>query len=189
MNSINNYETELKFKVDDFAKFRAELKRQGATFKGITQEQNFCFDDKERSLKRNDNLLRLRTVGDKTLLTFKGAKEKDGDLKKREELELEISNFELMKSVLVRLGFTVYRVYEKKREIYLLEGVEVVLDLIPFIGTHVELEGSSEGILKVMKLLSLNKKDACDYTYATEAEEWFKKGYSLTFEEEARYHG
>ncbi len=189
MDSNNNYEIEVKFKVNDFTKLRNDLKKINAISNGNTFEQNYCFDDQNFTFKQKDHILRLRKVNDKVILTFKGAKEFEGHLKKREEIELELSDFERMKIIFERIGLNLRRIYEKKRENYLLNNVKVILEIVPFTGKYIELEGDAEEINQVMKLLKLKKEDACDYTYGPEAEEWYKKGYQLTFEEEEKYNG
>lgn len=101
------------------------------------------FDDARHSLARGQQLLRLRQ-DDRGRLTFKGLahRSQDSQAKVREELEVEVSDAAAMAAILQRLGFLPRQVYEKYRETFMLDGVEVVLDELPF-GDFVELEGET----------------------------------------------
>lgn len=184
---MKNYETEVKFKVDSFKELKEKLIQLGAEAKGETFEENFCFDTKAKSFYQQDQLLRLRRDKKGITLTFKGAKEFKGKIKKREEVEVKLNDFDNMKVILERLGLSVFRIYEKKRETFIYNQTEIVLDLIPFMGNHLEIEGAEGKILETIKLLGLREEEALTYTYGQLAEEWFKKGYPLTFEEEKKH--
>jgi adenylate cyclase class 2 len=59
-----------------------------------------------------------------------------------------------MEAILVRLGFVAFQSYEKYRETFTLQGVEVVLDEMPF-GHFVELEGEEPALRAVASALGL----------------------------------
>lgn len=184
---MSNYETEVKFKIEDPKKIKEKLIQSGAKSKGETLEENFCFDTHEKKFYNHDQLMRLRRDKTGITLTFKGAKEFHGKIKKREEIEVKVSDFDNMKIILERLGLITARVYEKKREAFDYNQTEIVFDKVPFIGDYLEIEGPEEKILETVKLLGLKEEEALNYTYGQLAEEWFKKGYQLTFEEEKKY--
>lgn len=182
-----SYETEVKFKIEDLKKIKERLIHLGAEPKGETFEENLCFDTPEKRFYNHDQLMRLRRDKTGITLTFKGAKEFHGKIKKREEIEVKIGDFDKTKIILERLGLNVARIYEKKRETFAYNQTEIVFDKVPFIGDHLEIEGPEEKILETIKLLGLEEEEALNYTYGQLAEEWFKKGYQLTFEEEKKY--
>ncbi len=184
---MKNYETEVKFKIENSQKLKEKLIQLGAVRKGETFEENFCFDTSDRIFYHGDKLMRLRKDAKGITLTFKGAKEFKGKIKKREEVEVKLNDFDNMKVILERLGLSVFRIYEKKRETFIYNQTEIVLDLIPFIGNHLKIEGAEGKILETIKLLGLREEEALTYTYGQLAEEWFKKGYPLTFEEEKKH--
>ena len=90
-------------------------------------------------------------------LTFKGPTAADltSEAKVREEIETQVESFEQMALILERLGFPPQQVYEKYRETFHLNGVDLVLDELPY-GTFLELEGSEEAIHEMTAVLDLN---------------------------------
>ena len=156
MNQGSNLEVEVKFLVDDLAAWRARLEAAGARqVKPRLHERNVRFDDGASSLLRKGQLLRLRQ-DDGARLTFKGMAEADhtSEAKVREELETSVGDFETAAEILGRLGFGPRQVYEKYRETFHLEDVEVVLDELPF-GDFLELEGHEDGIRNAAQQLGL----------------------------------
>jgi adenylate cyclase class 2 len=59
----------------------------------------------------------------------------------RREIEFKASNFNAARHLLEALGFQVIVAYEKRRTTYALEGVEFMLDEMPF-GNFCEIEGA-----------------------------------------------
>ncbi|MFW6070717.1 MAG: class IV adenylate cyclase, partial [bacterium] len=158
-------EIEVKFYVDDLAPLRERLLAAGAAqIKPRLFERNVRFDDAQGTLARRQQLLRVRQ-DDRARLTFKGQATGDAasQAKVREELEVEVSDALTIATILQRLGFQPRQVYEKYRETFALDGVEVVLDELPF-GNFVELEGESRngaggqeaGIRRVAQRLGLD---------------------------------
>lgn len=153
----NNLEVEVKFHVPDLAAFRERLISAGAKqLKERVHERNIRFDNAWEGLRRKGQLLRLRQ-DDRARLTFKGIPPESGptEVKVREELEVEVSDFDTLALLLERIGFEPLQVYEKYRETFMLEEVEIVLDEMPF-GNFVELEGVEAQIKEIAGRLSLD---------------------------------
>jgi adenylate cyclase, class 2 len=156
VRSGDNLEVEVKFLAADLPAVRARLLAAGARQQRARQfERNLRYDTARETLRQREQLLRLRQ-DDGVRLTFKGtASEQAGsEAKVREELEVTVSDFEQMGAILGRLGFTPVQVYEKYRETFTLEGVEIVLDELPF-GNFVELEGEVAALRAVAATLAL----------------------------------
>jgi adenylate cyclase class 2 len=157
MGSPDNLEVEVKFLVPDLAAFRAALLAAGAQLQqGRIYEHNIRFDNAWNGLLSRAKLLRLRQ--DKVArLTFKGEplETVKSEVKVREELEIEVSDFATMAVILERIGFEQRQVYEKYRETFRFEEVEVVLDEMPF-GDFVELEGEEQAIRRAADKLALD---------------------------------
>jgi adenylate cyclase class 2 len=157
MGSPDNLEVEVKFLVPDLAAFRAALLAAGAQLQqGRIYEHNIRFDNAWNGLLSRAKLLRLRQ--DKVArLTFKGEplETVKSEVKVREELEIEVSDFATMAVILERIGFEQRQVYEKYRETFRFEEVEVVLDEMPF-GNFVELEGEEQAIRRAADKLALD---------------------------------
>lgn len=147
MTSDSSEESEIKIPVPDLAAVRARL----AGAERISErhdESNVLFDDARGSLRSARNVLRLRRARGRAVLTFKGAAAFEGAVKRREELETEVTDPDKFRRVLERLGFVPKLRYDKRREEFRLAGCVVALDETP-IGTFVEIEGGEAEILAV----------------------------------------
>jgi len=150
-------EVEVKFYLPELQAFRERLLAAGAEqVKPRLFERNVRFDSPGERLRFQFQLLRLRR-DDRIRLTFKGPPPEEGETeaKVREELEVEVSDFETTAAILERLGFPAQQVYEKYRETFHLGAVEIVLDEMPF-GNFVELEGEEEAIRAAAARLGLD---------------------------------
>lgn len=157
MSSDESLEVEVKFHVADLEAVRERLLAAGASQKHPRQfERNLRFDTPDEALRYGDRLLRLRQ-DERVRLTFKGPtlQLEGSEAKVREELEVSVDDFERMAAILRRLGFVAFQSYEKYRETFALQGVEVVLDEMPF-GEFLELEGEEPAIRGVADLLGLS---------------------------------
>lgn len=143
-------EVEVKFLVADLEGVRQRARAGGALAAPRVHERNVRFDTPDEALLSRQELLRLRQ-DTRARLTFKGLAAEDAasEAKVREEIELEIADFDRMAAILERLGFRPVQSYEKYRETYHWGDVEVVLDETPF-GDFVELEGENETALKAV---------------------------------------
>ena len=149
-------EIEAKIKLKEPARLREVLKSVGATFEGRVLEKNWLFDHPERTLMKNDKLLRVREER-KVLLTFKGPR-RTSEYKMREELQVEFPDSSSARSLLESIGFHQWFYYEKVRETWRLDSTEIVLDELPALGLFVEIEGPSDkDIEAVRKRLKLSR--------------------------------
>jgi adenylate cyclase class 2 len=150
-------EIEVKFLVDELATIRQRLLALGATLhKPRVYERNIRFDNPWDGLRLQGKLLRLRQ--DATVrLTYKGEPPTtiDSEARVREELEIEVSDFQTTFELLRHVGFEPKQVYEKYRETFVFGDVEVVLDEMPF-GDFVELEGDEASIQATAAALNLD---------------------------------
>ena len=171
-------EKELKYLDADHDKMRHKLENSEAEYVGIWFEENIVFDDESRSLREQLLLLRLRRKGSKYVVTVKKPPQEGGSgkLKVYEEYEVNVSDFEQTKQIFAVLGYTPAFRYEKVREKWLLNGVEICLDLLPF-GMFAELEGEEENVFAVADLLEL--KESCTENYHTLNRNW-RKSEGLT---------
>ena len=153
-------EIEAKLKVDSLPDVERKLKELGADFVAEQSQRDIQFDDVDGSLIPSDRCLRLRSqsVGEnrRFFLTYKGAKEKS-DFKKRQEIEIEIDNAEMMQNLLLALGYQKVLVVEKKRRLFRFGHCDVALDQVTSLGSFVEIEGSDDKtIANVQKRLGLS---------------------------------
>ena len=142
--------------VADLAAFRETLLAAGGRpVRPRVYERNVRYDTGNDRLLQRDELLRLRQDTAVTL-TFKGVDQSAGqsEAKVREEIEIELDDFDRAAAIIKRLGFEPKQVYEKYRETFQLGEVEVVLDEMPF-GNFVELEGEEAAIKAAAARLDL----------------------------------
>jgi adenylate cyclase class 2 len=152
----NRLEIEVKFLVDDVQAMQTRLLRAGANkTKDRIFERNVRYDNPWEGLRHKGQLLRLR-ADDGVRLTFKGEAQDAGqsEAKVREELEVSLDDFETTAAILERIGFEPFQVYEKYRETWQLDDVEVGLDELPF-GCFVELEGPEAALSPTAEKLGL----------------------------------
>ncbi|MBM3136590.1 MAG: class IV adenylate cyclase [Chloroflexi bacterium] len=149
-------EQEVKFYLNDLAALEKGLIELGATQEQPrTHEINLRFDTPDRRLSEKFQVLRLRQ-DKRARLTFKGPNNPEQEVSAREELEIDVSDLRTTQAILESLGFEVMVMYEKFRAAYLLEGVEISLDEMPF-GTFCEVEGpDTESIQKAAVKLGLD---------------------------------
>ncbi len=156
-NKTTNLEVEVKFWVGDVVEMRQRIEAAGGVLhRGRVYERNIRYDNAWQGLMRQDKLLRLRQDS-RNVITFKGpAQNVDvAQVKIREELEIEVNDFDTAAAILQRLGFEPVQVYEKYRETFQLGPVEVVLDELPF-GNFMELEGEEGEIVAAAARLGLD---------------------------------
>jgi len=150
-------EIEVKFLVEDLAAVRQRLLTLGATaHKPRVYERNIRFDNPWDGLRTQGKLLRLRQ-DTAARLTYKGEPETAvaSEARVREELEVEVGDFQTTFDLLKHVGFEPKQIYEKYRETFVFGQVEVVLDELPY-GDFVELEGDDGPIRAAAVALNLD---------------------------------
>ena len=158
-------EHELKIPVAELAPVRLRLEEAGARrLHPRLREANTLLDDADRSLATAESVLRVRRVGDRSVLTFKGPASYRGAVKGRREIELEVTSSELVLELLSALGYTPGMRYEKERESWTLGSVRVDLDRTPM-GDFVELEGPPHDLEAAAATVGLDPKSAVPGSY------------------------
>ena len=143
-------EIEIKLRVGDHEIVRRALEECAATFVKRQLETNTLFDTAGDELLEAGCGLRLRSARDLQtgdvyiIITHKGPR-KPGPMKIREESELHVTRYDDAVVILAKLGYEIRLSFEKRRETWLLDECEVVLDELPgSLGRYVEIEGASE---------------------------------------------
>lgn len=160
-------ESELKIPVRNLGEVRSRLRAIDARCVQPPQrEVNLLFDTPDDRLASHGQVLRLRTVGGRQLMTFKGAASYRGTVKEREEVEVEVSNAESTAELFGRLGLHVTMRYEKDRETWLVDSTAVTLDHTPM-GDYVEIEGVTRELYGVARVLGLDPLAAVPGSYVS----------------------
>ncbi|MFY9608684.1 MAG: class IV adenylate cyclase [Blastocatellia bacterium] len=162
-------ETEVKLECGDLGR----LGDAGFTLTISTPrhfEDNWLLDSPGQVLFRQRAALRVRAVGGKGLVTFKGVvpESEASPLKVREEIESDTSDPARMIAVFERLGFRRVFRYQKYRTNFSLrldgEELKVSLDETPM-GNFIEIEGDETTILRVLEAAGFSSKDIIRESY------------------------
>ncbi len=159
-------ETEIKLAFFDAAAARSSLRSVGFRLsRRRVFEANIVFDGADQAIGEAGCLLRIRSAGLRSTLTFKGAPTFDKH-KSREELEMEISDATALASIFGRLGLKPVFRYEKYRTEFIFEDGAAMLDETP-IGVFVELEGPPEWIDRTAARMGFPQERYITASYAS----------------------
>jgi adenylate cyclase, class 2 len=140
-------EVEQKFRAAHTSELLARLERLGAVFDEPIVQVDQYFAHPARDFAKTDEALRIRRVGERNFVTYKGPK-LDATTKTRRELELPLmpgeQSAEEFAELLEALGFSRVREVQKTRRVTHVRwqggDVEVALDDVDRLGQFVELE-------------------------------------------------
>jgi adenylate cyclase, class 2 len=147
-------ETEKKYRLDNQRrpKVIAKLKELGAEFVREDFEENYLH--RGNLLEERNAILRLRKIGETAILTYKERIRNDTDVKHKIEFETEVADVAATENIIEKLGYKLNVVYEKRRQTWHFDKVEVVMDDLPF-GLYMEIEGDIDDINEAEKLLEI----------------------------------
>lgn len=101
--------------------------------------------------------IRIRDEGDKVTMCFKSGVAGEYE----QELETSVASFSTACQVMEAIGLEAYSSQESKRETWQCTGVEVVLDIWPWLNPYIEIEGETEVAIKnCARSLGLDWKNA-----------------------------
>lgn len=139
-------EFEAKFLAIDKAKVRTSLTKAGALLKKPEAMQKRIVFKPPRGHGLPGGWLRVRDEGDVITMSLKLATgHAIGDIK---EICLTIDNFAEGVEFLLSIGCEKTAYQESKRELWLVDGVEITLDEWPFLEPFVEIEGATKHAVK-----------------------------------------
>jgi adenylate cyclase class 2 len=141
------YEVENKFPVPDLVAIEQQLYAYGARFDEAIEQVDHYFAHPVRDFAKTDEALRLRQMGDRNLVTYKGPKI-DQATKTRQELELPLAAGRNLATqyaqLLLALGFRSVAYVKKRRRGGSFDWqqwrIEAMLDEVEGLGRFVELE-------------------------------------------------
>jgi adenylate cyclase class 2 len=141
------FEVEQKHAVHDVRAVEERLAERGAEIGPPVLQSDQYYAHPCRDFAQTDEALRIRTVGEKSFVTYKGPK-LDTTTKTRRELELPLDSHDAdgakFAELLRSLGFKLVAVVRKRRRSFQIEAggrqVEGALDEVDGVGMFVELE-------------------------------------------------
>jgi adenylate cyclase class 2 len=140
-------EVEMKYAGADFADLEKRLRQWGAREDPPRTDADHYFNAPDRDFARTDEALRVRRIGERNFVTYKGPK-RDPSTKTRTEIEVPLAPgdgpAEDFTRVLTSLGYRPVAVVRKVRRMFHLErggfALEATLDDVEGVGRFAELE-------------------------------------------------
>jgi adenylate cyclase class 2 len=160
-------ETEIKIRIPSVTGIRTRLRTLGFRIhKRRVFESNVILDTPARDLGTRRELIRIRRVGTKSIVTFKGPP-KAGPHKSREEIETQVGDPEVLEKIFASLGLRPAFRYEKIRTEYERSGQRgiVTVDETP-VGDFLEIEGPPKWIDSTARDLGFARSDYITSSYA-----------------------
>jgi adenylate cyclase class 2 len=143
----NQQELEVKLYLSDMPAFQQKVEALGSQLtEPRLHEINLRFDTPKGELTRTAQVLRLRQ-DTAARLTYKGPGETIDGVHARREIEFRVSNFQSAQALLDALGYQISLMYEKFRTTYVLDGLQITLDEMPY-GNFTEIEGSDAAAIR-----------------------------------------
>jgi len=144
-----NTEIEAKFLDIDLDSMRKKLQDIGATMvypERMMKRKNF--DHPDGRLQKMSGWVRVRDEGDQITLAYKQLN--DRSITGTKEVEMVVSDFDAAKLFLESIGLVQTSYHETKREKWMKDGVEIVLDTWPWIPSFIEIEGPTEAEVRAI---------------------------------------
>jgi adenylate cyclase class 2 len=153
-------EIEVKFANIDIEAIRAALKSAGAICQQPMRLMKRALIE-EPHHEAEHAFIRIRDEGNKITLTFKRRSDVAATkIDSVKELEVEVSDFDKTVELFKEAGWHYKTFQESKRETWMLDGTEVVIDEWPWLKPYIEIEGESEAAIKgVAQKLGLDWAD------------------------------
>ena len=172
-------EVELKLPLVDKKTTLQKLHDLKAVFISEVKQRDYLYNSSFYSFVERDEALRLRHElsgsNEKVYVTYKGpATFSPTGHKIRDEYEVTVSDFIIMKQILEALQFEKAAIVEKVRATYQLDGIMVAIDTLPF-GEFIELEGDAQKSERVRHQLGLSTVEPIKKGYIVLQKEWERK--------------
>jgi len=160
-------ETEAKIKVADTKALKERLLAIGCVLERDRYlETNVLYDYRDDTLFAKREALRLRMIGKRAWLTFKGAPRKARSFKVRPEFESEVRDPASFRKVLKAIGLRPVFRYRKHRILFRKGRLVICLDETS-VGDYIELEGRRSDIVRFARVLGYSRTDFITRSYVT----------------------
>ncbi|MEO1288250.1 MAG: class IV adenylate cyclase [Chloroflexota bacterium] len=158
-------EIEVKLYYGDLGSLEETIQANGGDLvQDRIYERNIRYDRPDGSMTSKGVVLRLRE-DNAVKLTYKEPGIIERGIITREELEVEVGDFDTMQAILAKFGYHPAMLYEKYRTIYACHSAHIMLDELPY-GNFVEIEGSIDTIEMIISQLGLDHVERRDSSYA-----------------------
>ena len=144
------YEVELKFRLENAESVVARLASLGAVRSSPQEQTDQYFNHPSRDFGQTDEALRIRSQGDRQVLTYKSALV-DSQTKTRREIEIPLEGdaaADQFADILRALGFRSVRAVRKRRQPFQItwqaRQFEIAVDDVADLGRFVEIETQAD---------------------------------------------
>lgn len=163
-------EVEVKSRID-LSHAREVLKGLDAKFLETEEHFDIYYNAPHCDFAETDEALRIRSVNDRQVLTYKG-KKLDDTTKSREEIQTPVEA-EAMIQILERLGFKETARVQKVRDVFKIGDITLCLDEVDSLGQFIEfeiisdadMEESKKRIFAMMEKFGLQPEDSIRKSY------------------------
>jgi len=193
---MNEIEIKIALRTDQDVKNAFELCRSVCNVEPeVTSQRDIYFDTRDESLRGQDFVVRLRTVGNRTKLALKSPRRfSHGSISNRIELEFTVAETEVREQLRTSDLQAVAEI-EKRRTEFVAEQATVAIDELPFIGAFIEIEARSAELVETMtSKLELTRSNSTPENYTELLERFLssnglpiRPNLKVTFEAEASW--
>ncbi len=164
LGTAMSIEIEKKYRLPSERRTKVEdaLTEFGAEYVGEDYEENTIFGGP--ALSETGAIIRIRKIGERTILTYKRRLAGGGGVKHQIEEETDVADADAIRKIVEALGLVAGVVYEKRRKTWKFRDTEVVIDELPF-GLFMEIEGSITSIKEAEMLLDIEDLESVHETY------------------------
>lgn len=142
-------EIEAKFLDVDHDTMRKDLQSLSAVLvQDMTPMRRINMDFPDGSLRNKGGWLRIRDEGTKVMTAYK--QKNSPGIHGVQEVQTGVDSFDAAVALMKALGLVETSYQETKREIWMLDDSEVVLDIWPWVKPYIEIEGPSEDHVKAV---------------------------------------
>ena len=153
-------ETEIKMEYDPSCREQLleRCKALGFRLEQQVWEEDLYYTPSWKNFLQTDEALRVRSVrpaqGEAVCrITYKGPNQVEG-IHAREELETQVEDGEILKTILERLAFQPLAAVRKQRDYYVRENVHICVDQVEGLGSYFEVEQLGEAEPGAVKALA-----------------------------------
>lgn len=171
------YEVEVKFRLEDVGRLRADLAELGAEEHAPLKQRDVYFNHPVRDFGETDEAFRVRISGNENVVTYKGPRVGDRTKTRREiEIPFAAGRSADCEEMLRTLGFRETLAVRKRRTPFHLEwegrSVECVHDAVDGLGDFAEIEALAddndrvevqESVLRLAERLGLAGQEMRSY--------------------------
>ena len=140
-------EIEGKFRIEGIEQIRARLSEAGAKCVHPMRQMKRALIEEPHHAAEN-SFIRIRDEGDRVTLTYK--RREAETLHGQKEIEIIVSDFDKTIELFQVAGWQYTTFQESRRETWVLDDAEVVIDEWPWIDPYIEIEANDEATVRAV---------------------------------------